>query len=595
MKSLITMVVLIVRVSAYAQIADPPERTAGPAKPGPDVVLENQGCRLVIGADGEWQSFHDATLKEDRLMSRGRPFMSVRIGEQTVPATGVKRDGKLLTVYFGGGRAEAVIECDERPHFIGLLLKSWKPQDLDAITLVDLQLKKLENFGRSLKANYDDRTAVTLQTLRYWGDAHLWQHGETVTFRCTYNRKRGLAEAGCALIVCPRSRFLKTIQEMEETYGLPSPKLEGVWGKLSPAVRRSYLMPSDLNETNVDEVISYAKRGHFGYILLRGENWPRSNGTFAINERNFPHGLDGLKATIAKMKAAGFKVGLHFLCAGISRRDPLIAPIPDDGLFVDAEIALAGDLDEKIDFIPTMGPPTQFQTKKGSQAGMILRLDDELVEYTTLKLEPPFGFAGCTRGVCGTKPMSHKKAITVKHLKMAYNMFLIDADTDLLDRVSRNFANVFNYCDCDGLYFDGSEALQGNHRVYGTKIQMAYYEKLHNKDVIAQGSSWFPYTWHLMLRMASADGSRDIKGYLDKRSRNFAKNYFANFMPLDVGWYTPEWSSLNDLEYVCCRALEFMSSVSISASTKFLRTKKELRCLTSSPSMRTCGWRCLRE
>ena len=539
----------------------------GPAA-GPDVVLENQGCRLVIGADGVTKEFHDKTLGEDRL-ARPAPFMLAVIGKEAVRATGIRREGEILTVIFARGRAEAVIECQEHPYFISLLLRSWKPQDLSSLILADLRLKKLDIFGAS--ANYDERAAVGIQSLRYWGRASGGPSGPNgAEFSCRYEGKYGLKDAGCALIASPRPLFLKAMQEMEAAYGLPSPTIDGVWGKLSPAMRRSYFSPTDLGETNVEQAIAMAKRGHFDYILIREPTWAKSSGTWPIHDKNFPSGLEGLKAVVAKLKAAGFKVGLHFLCAGISPDDPLITPVPAEGVVVDFQTKLAADVDAKADFLPTAEPPKTLLEQGFRGHDAILRVDDELIQYGDIKLEPPYGFTGCRRGYLKTQAAPHKPDAAIRHLRCAYNLFLTDADSPLMDRVAGNLAAVVNACEADGVYFDGSEDLQGEPSYYHSKILMAYYEKFKKKDIIAQASSQSAYTWHLQSRYASADGAMDVKGYLDERSHMFG-GYFRNFMPLDVGWYsiTPHMT-VNDLEYICLRALEFCSSVSIVADMGYL-------------------------
>jgi hypothetical protein len=287
---------------------------------------------------------------------------------------------------------------------------------------------------------------------------------------------------------------------------------------------------------------------------------------------NFPNGLAGLKATIARLKGAGFKVGLHLLCAGIDPGDPLVGPAPDAGLYVDTTVPLAADVDAMADFIPASAAPAKFPAKDDGYTGhgMTLRIDDEIVRYGQIRLGEKPGFAGCARGAHGTKPAPHKRGAAVKHLYMSYGLFLIDADSPLMDRVAQNAAEVWNACDCDGIYFDGAECLQGEQNYYNARIMMAYYGKLKNKDIIAQGSSFSQYTWHLVGRQASADGFRDIKGYLDKRSPDIS-SYGANFMPVDIGWYAiNENIRPDDIEYVCTRAIGFEASVSIETSVREL-------------------------
>ncbi|NPV49133.1 MAG: hypothetical protein HPY69_19490 [Armatimonadetes bacterium] len=542
---------------------------------GGEVLIENQGCRLTLGSDGSFRSLFDKTAGEERGVAVGAPIASATVGNWQLPVTRLVRHDGLLELTFGDDQARATVEVQEHPYHVGLLLKSWEPREMASITLLDLAVKRLAVVGGSAGVTYDSKAALGMQTLHYAGSQTVSGTAETVLFRCTFPGTRGLEKAGCALLACPRPRLEQTIQEVEQTYGLPSPRIDGAWGKQSPFVKRSYFFVHDLSEANVDEVIAWGKRGRFAYIQILEDAWSHGGGSFAINETNFPHGIDGLKATVAKLHAAGFRVGLHFLAAGMRGTDPLVSPVPDDGLFYAAELPLAAAIDEKADFIPTTTPPGEFPAEDGGYmgSGTYLRLGDEIIWYRTTSLDPPYGFVDCQRGVLNSTPTAHAAGDRIRHMKRSYGLFLIDADSPLLDRVATRVAEVFNYCNCDGMYFDGSEALQGDHEYYNARIQMAYAEKAGNPNLICQGSSFSPYTWHLVSRCASADGYRDIKGYLDQRSPAFISWYDANLMPIDIGWYgLNPYIRPDDMEYICSRAVGFDASISLSTSIANLKT-----------------------
>lgn len=543
-------------------------KTAGPA-----LVLENQGCRLTLDADGSVRSLSDKATGRELLQGSGAPFFAAVTDNWRLPVTKLERDGKLLKLVFGANQAQATVEVQELPYTLGFKVKSWSPQDLASITLAELTVKKLATTAGSLGATYDDKTAVGLQALHYAGQQRAQAMADTMHFACVFPGRRGLDKAGAALFVCPRERLEKTVEELELAFGLPSPHFDGVWGKLSPLMHRSYFFIHDLSEANVDDVIAWGKRGHFAYIQILEDAWSHGGGTFAINERNFPHGRDGLKAVVAKLHAAGFKVGLHFLSAGMRGTDPLVSPVPNDGLVYDASLPLAGAVDEKADFLPTATPPSQFPAEDGGYtgSGTVLRVDDEIIFYSTVKLDPPYGFVGCRRGYLNSKPTAHAAGAAARHMLKAYGLFLIDADSPLLDQVAQNVAATFKYCNLDGMYYDGSERLQGDHSYYNARIQTAYANAGGKRDLICQGSSFSPYTWHLVSRCASADGYKDIKYYLDERAPSFLSWYQPNLMPIDIGWYgmNPNIRP-DDIEYVMSRAIGFNASVSISTGLNAL-------------------------
>jgi hypothetical protein len=144
---------------------------------------------------------------------------------------------------------------------------------------------------------------------------------------------------------------------------------------------------------------------------------------------------------------------------------------------------------------------------------------------------------------------------------------MYDMDTTLLDEVAANFARVADACEADMVYFDGSEALQGDHWYYNARLHKAFHDHMKKKDVLLQGSSYSPYSWHLMARSASADGHGDLKGYLDQRSPWF-DSIGRDGMPLDIGWYygyDPN-STLDQYEYVLGSTIGYDSSMSFQVS-----------------------------
>ncbi|MBI5820465.1 MAG: hypothetical protein HZA88_15975 [Verrucomicrobia bacterium] len=385
----------------------------------------------------------------------------------------------------------------------------------------------------------------------------------------------GVEPAGVGVIACPRAQFEKTIERFERASGLPSPRVDGVWAKTSPAVKRSYLFITNFAEKDTDEVIAFAKRGHFDAILIVQSSWCSSTGHYPINTKNFPRGLDSLKATFARLKRAGFKVGLHYLAPSIYPPDPYLTPVPDARLVRDASAELAGDVDAKAAFIPTTVAPEKFPAEDGGYdgEGAVIQIGNELIRYTERSMKPPFGFAGCARGLHGTAAAAHSRGERLTHLRKSYGYFLFDMDTSLINEVADNLARVVNALNADMVYWDGSERLQGDHSYYNAKLQKAFYDRFKNKNMLIQGSSHSHYSWHIHARCASADGHGDLKGYLDERTPSFTNYYFPNLMPLDIGWYYvyDVQATVDQFEYVLNKSLGFDSSISLQTSPKHIR------------------------
>ncbi|MBI5394816.1 MAG: hypothetical protein HZA91_05910 [Verrucomicrobia bacterium] len=384
----------------------------------------------------------------------------------------------------------------------------------------------------------------------------------------------GVQPAGVGIIACPRAQFEKAIERFEHAAGLPSPRVDGVWAKTSPATKRSYLFITNFAEKDTDDVIAFAKRGRFDAILIVQSSWCSSTGHYPINTKNFPRGLDSLKATFARLKRAGFKVGLHYLAPSIYPPDPYLTPVPDARLVRDASAELAADVDAKAAFIATTAAPEKFPAEDGGYdgEGAVIQIGTELIRYTERAMKPPFGFSGCARGLHGTAAAAHGRGERLTHLRKSYGYFLFDMDTNLIDEVADSLARVVNAVNADMVYWDGSERLQGDHGYYNAKLQKAFYDRFKNKNMLLQGSSYSHYSWHIHARYASADGHGDLKGYLDERTPAFA-NYFNNLMPLDIGWYYvyDTKTTTDQFEYVLNKSLGFNSSISLQTSPKHLR------------------------
>jgi len=381
--------------------------------------------------------------------------------------------------------------------------------------------------------------------------------------------RHGLKPLRFALLASSKSGFLKTVERFEEAAGLPSPKLGNTWLRESPLIKKSYLFATRFKPSQFDETVKLARQGGFETILLHQDSWCRGTGHYETNPEHYPDGLPGLVKMVRRFKDAGFKVGFHVLGASLYPPDKYITPIPDKRLVKDAASSLAADIDAKTDFIPTPSPPSEFPDSDAGYEGngTDLHIGDELIRYSSISLEAPFGFKGCRRGQFGTKASSHKKDASIHHLQRSFGYLMYDMDSTLQDEVATNFARVANACKVDMVYFDGSERLQGEHWYYNARLIKSFYDKLDNKNTLIQASSMSHYSWHLLARMASADGHNDLKAYLDERSSSFTSLYRLG-IPLDIGWYygydpntTPDM-----FEYILGATIGYDSSMSFQVS-----------------------------
>ncbi len=412
--------------------------------------------------------------------------------------------------------------------------------------------------------------AEEIVLLEDFQDPHsLWWSRSVNVLRAEAAARYGLDGSAFGILLGDADRFLDIMPDFEVAAGLPSPRFDGVWNKLSPDVRRSYFFLTNFSVSEFDDALAIAKRGGFDRILILQNSWTRSPGHYEVNMKSFPGGLPQLVDTVKRFKDAGFKTGFHFLAASIDPPDSYLTPVPEERLVYGVKTKLSEAISSDATFLPTVESPVAFPKEDGGYMGngCVLRIGDELIAYKNLKLEKPFGFEGCRRGHLGTKAAEHSKDANVRHLTRSYGYHRIDLDTSLLPEVAAHFAKVADACDIDMMYFDGSEWLQGEHWYYNAKLQKAFYDAVKNKNMLMQGSSYSPYSWHQLARSASADGHGDLKGYLDQRSPGFAW-MAGSAMPLDIGWYYAYDvnSTIDMYEYILLATLAYDSSMSLQVS-----------------------------
>ncbi|MDM8008764.1 MAG: hypothetical protein QUV05_21715 [Phycisphaerae bacterium] len=513
----------------------------------------------------------------------GHPFCRIQSDSGVLVPDAVRREDDRLTFGFPGGASLTyrVVPGDGFSIWTLNQIAGIDTTRIAAIHLANLNLDGLRTVGSQINAYYDDSFAAAVMATQINVHAHPEKRGDGkgITLCADVLRRYGLMPAGFGIIAGPRKSFETTLDTFEKAAGLPNPHPGGTWSRQSPWTQRSYLFITGFGEKNADEVIAWAKRGGFDMILILGDSWSQTHGHYEINRGFFPDGLPSVQRTVARLRGAGFRVGLHFLNAAVYLNDPYVTPVPDPRLFKDARAELAADTDDQADFLPTVTSPKDFPAEDGGYTGngTFVQIGDELIQYRELRTQPPYGLARCQRGACGTKAAAHRKGDKVEHLLRSYGYFLFDLDSTLAKEVVGNACRVANAVEADMLYFDGSERLQGDHWYYNAKLQDMYYRGLTNKNTLLQGSSYSHYSWHLISRMASADGHGDLKGYLDQRL-GWLANYEANLMPMDIGWYyvyDPKVTA-DQFEYVLQKCLGFGASISVQTNPQQLAGHPEM-------------------
>ena len=560
MKKFLSFVVILVG-AAWAAVWIP---GCSQAKPdiyttGDSVVFETAHAAYSVAKEGLNRSFVYTTDGKDRLNhSDPQPFMYAYKEGDRYQSTGVDFSHNTLEVSFGGTDIRASFKVTAEKEWILFELLE-VAGTVDKLRITNLSISDYDTFGAVINACYDDDFALCVQAVDYnvisvpldREDRSLFEfffmglsHQRTkypedsTILTASVEKATGMAGARVAVIACPGTKLLESIEKLELKYSLPHPTIDGMWGRNSAESKKSYIFCS-YNEDSIDQAIRTALDGGFRFIL---SSFPRARGTHLDIDRNrFPGGLDGLKRCVDKIHSAGLKAGIHLLTAGIPFDDPNVSPVPDKRLVKENEFELAADMDAAGTTVPVSTSPEGLNDRYSYEyftPGIHLQIGDEIIKYSHYTVTPPFRFTGCIRGALGTKPAAHTQGEKVYHLGERYGHFVVDVETSLLDEVTQPIAQIVNTCGFDMMYLDGAEFndAQGS-RYYMNKFIDALYQRF-NRDVLLQASIFDNYSWHYISRMTSNDAALGgIREFLDVLRMDNINLYKDNFVPADFGWY----------------------------------------------------------
>ncbi len=556
---------------------------------GDTIVIENESARLTVGKDGATRSFQDVRKNSEYLDLRIPVyFMSARRGNVEFGSSRIARQGANLDVKFGGSGIEARVRVGVEKGYFTFEVLSVNQTNLDELILVDLPLTISERVARvqeykehseTINICRNDQFGVCLASVNVITHSRTTRY-EPAAFRSSCYPRFGMIGAKVALLAGPSEGMLNLIGEMEVKQGLPHPTLGGEWGKTSREIQKSYLFV-DFTESNIDRVIGLAKAGGFSYILNYGGTWATSNGKYEVNTRNFPNGLPGLKAVMDKIHAAGLKGGAHVLAGGVDYKNAYVTPVPDPRLTRDDMRILAKDLGVSDATLSLTTSPEGLPTIESYSisTGKSLVIDDEIINYENLRTDPPFALEGCTRGAYGTKASYHRAGSRVYHLSKRWDMFVVNADSDLLPEVAQNVADVINTCGFDQIYFDGLDSVERNGPFFyylGKLVQET--TKRFNREVIVQGSNLAHFNWHNFSRLYTIDRIElNPKRWVDYHCSQRMVNARNNLMPAELGWFgyfldAPDCESTTPdvIEYLLAKTIGWSVPWSLETTTHVL-------------------------
>ncbi len=532
-----------------------------------DIKLENEFATWLISPTGYNLSLVDKQAGKERCALPGKRNLCTlrKNGAAHVPSACTFADGKM-TLKFEKAATTVVLKAICKKHYFVFEIESISSPGVDSIVLGNLAVTSGKYVSGMSCVAADDEFAVAIRPANLQMLASVG--GRPVTLSAVCSSKHGLIGAKMAVAACPAGQVRTVLKEIVKSEGLPYSLLGGPFALDAQENRGSYTFAS-VSEKNVDDWIAMAKRAGITTIHLNG--WARSLGHYEPRKNLFPRGLESLKAVVDKIHAAGLKAGMHTLTGCISPHDPWVTPVPDRRLAVDASFTLAAPIDEKQQTVLTVEQPDEFDTVWAyASRGNVVRVDDELIQFSGLSREPPYGFTKCKRGAFGTRPSSHKKGATVDHLFRHYD-FHPDENSTLVDEVADAIANVYNTCGFDQIYMDGAEGMPGGwHGV--AKMSKAIFTRL-KRPALVEASNWGQPSWVFHSRIGAWDYPNwALKRFVDLHCRATEQYRKTTLMPAQLGWWAIFGPNANrdaelpdEVEYLCSKALAIDAPMSFQA------------------------------
>ncbi|MEW6354984.1 MAG: hypothetical protein AB1696_01545 [Planctomycetota bacterium] len=595
-----------------------------------DAIIENDRVKLVLGDNAAWKSVVDKrTGKEWCYAGSPVPVADGRFNEQGDQAAAASMDGKLLTIKFAKNNTQLVYEVEPVADWIVFRIQSVSGPRPERLTMLRVPVTLTETIGQRLGIARDKDLAICLMAanMQATGAARAQKGYADLTATTQDFPGPKIEGAACALILCPMAEVKPLLQKAAEAFGLPTNTKDGVPVKDLPITKGSYWFMS-FGEKDVDKVIDYCNRTGIKQVMLSFGAWSTAAGHYPINLANFPNGRESLKAMIDKLHANGILVGAHTFASKVKKTDPYVTPVPDKRFWKDMQCTLAGDVTaeqteihakESLDQWPGSPACKQKAWEGGVKKHQEVILGDEIVQYETIGPEGKFDtFLGCKRGAWKTQAAAHKAGDTGYHFGVdgCIDGYIIDQETDLIDEVTSNLAEVFNYCGFDMVYFDGGEDVDRRRfDYYITKNQAMTMSKFTKRPILHLGTCMTHRLWHSFAHSATVDhymntlggymssygGATDyrrvveevdgrmkrtliftvqgkevkwvtVKEHIDK-SIKYCMRMEESLMPGELGWFGiwpknkySDGLQLDEAEYLMVKALAYNQPLSLQAS-----------------------------
>jgi len=537
------------------------------------VVYQTHDMALSLDARGWVVGIRDR-VNDRECMTAGRscPLLTLTVDgkEYTSTSAEPQANGAELVLSYDLPGVRAVVECATLPTHMRFRLASLQGASPSEIRWGPFFTTIGKTVGEIIAVVRDDVFAFGLQGLNMQtiGAASGFEGGSMLT---AYAREHdgGVVGSAIALFGAPEGDALSRIGDIEVAEGLPHPMLDGVWGKVSPTAKLSYLI-TPFGESSIEAVLDRAERAGLRYVYHPGPflTW----GHFALNPAEFPDGDESMKRCVEAAEKRGIRLGVHTLTAFITTNDPYVTPVPDPRLARMGSSALVAAVDASATEIPIVdaGP---FR-ERGTLGAAII--EKEIVQYDGISDGAPLRLMGCRRGAFGTTASAYDTGTDIGKLAdHAYRTFYPGIDNGMMDEMTARLVELFNATGLRQISFDGLEGLSTYG--YGEYARNRFVQQCFDgwkPEVVNDASNLLHYLWHIHTRMNWGEpwGKAMREGMPDYRFAN-QELFDRNLFPRMLGWFQlrlasgdVEATDLSGMEWVLSKATGFDAGFAIATS-----------------------------
>jgi hypothetical protein len=541
-------------------------RDLGPAKAEAKelVRFETRWATMVVGDNGTILSLQEKGSGRE-LLASPQPVLAVeQVAGRRMQARRLRHEDGLLVADFPRGAGSAAIRIEAKDQYFAVTAAAVDVPEVSRFTFFQMSPAPIEYIGNMAGLASDDASGVCLRSLALEVDTSF--HSPAPRFRASTTAEHGLVGHRIGLAAGPREHLIAMLREMAENEAVPKSRSGGPWAMGAQETRGSYLF-ADMAAKDTDAWIELARRGGFTNIHLHG--WWSTLGHYEPRKAYFPNGLEDMKATAARIRAAGLKPGIHTLTACIDTADPWVTPIPSPDLIASNSYTLAKPLSATDTTIYVNEPPGANHDVIWSYSGNgnALRVGSELVRYSAISREPPYAFLECERGAFKTQAAAHADGVAVDYLQQRYLAFYPDPKSPLAGELADRIARVYNECGMEMIYFDGSEGMRSRYGI--DTMRWAIFQRLHGG--VTEASCWGHNSWWIHSRLGAWDHPVwAMRQFHDAHIRQASRFRLSDLLEPQLGWWAPRGPSNvarghfpDEIEYFAAKNLAIDGPMSI--------------------------------